>query len=268
MLREKTLVLILDYEGTLVPAGALAVRLPPAKRKQLTRLSQLGRVKLAVIDRRPAAALKKLVGVPGAVYLGHQGLETEGAGFDLVHPEASETKALMSRLRDRLKQAFKGGRGAAVPQEDFSLNVSWAQMAAKRAESFRSAVEKVLRPYLRSSRLMVSENKDGFQIRPVLRWSKGTTVLWLYGKILAQTAEEKILPVYMGGGRTDEDVFRSLKPVGVSVKVACETKEMVSSDADYYLLSHGEVFQAIGRLLELKSAPAHSPSAKVAAVAS
>lgn len=263
-LGEKTLVLILDYEGTLVPASAAPVRLPIAKRKQLVRLSQIAAVKTVVIDCRPAAELKRLVGVPGIIYFGHQGLEAEGQGaeFDLVHPEASAAKALVRKIRGRLEQVLKGVPGTTLSREDFLLRVSSARVAAKRAEGVRAAVEKVLRPYLRSSRLVVTGSKNGFEVRPALRWNKGTTVLWLYGKILSKTAEEKILPLYIGDGRTDEDVFRSMKPVGVSVKVAADPQEAISSDADYLLLSPGEVFQVIARLSELKSRPANQPSAR------
>lgn len=268
--RDRSVVLILDYEGTLTPAASSATgpRLQPGLKKSLARLSKLKKIVVAIISPRPAKGLKKVVGIPGLVYVGNSGLEAEAGNFALVHPESVEARNLIQKIKDRLKPALKGMRGVSLAHEAFTLQVSCLKVRAKKKEAVRLALGRAVRPYLKSLRLVLSETPKGWEVRPLMRWNKGTTVLWLYGRILAQMTEEKMMPVYLGDDRSDEDVFRSLKPMGMGIKVALDQNEVVLSDADYCLFSSTEVDKFLTRLAEIKSVSAASAPLEAPAPAS
>ena len=182
------------------------------------------------------------------IYAGNNGLEVESPTLQFAHPQAPLVKTLIGKIKDRLKQTLKSMRGIWVEDGVFSLNIHYAKAAPKKAEEARTLLEKVARPYVKTGRVVLAQGLKTWEIRPTLHWNKGTTALWLYGRVLAQSSDEKILPIYVGDDRTDEDAFRSLKPVGVSVKVAREEGDALLSDADYFLRSPEEVFEFLERL--------------------
>ena len=192
------------------------------------------------------------MGIPNLTYVGNHGLEVASPDLSFVHPQAVSAKNLVEKIKSRLKLVLKPFRGVLIEDKVFALGIHYRKLPVQKVTEARNIFEKAVRPYVRAGKVGVFEGKKVWELRPTLQWNKGTTVLWLYGRVLAQTAEEKILPIYIGDDRTDEDAFRSLKPVGLSVKVALDEAEALLSDADYYLKSPAEVIEFLERVKAVK----------------
>ena len=251
--KDRTLILFLDYDGTLTPIveRPSQAKLSLAGKRILRELVRTPGVKTAIVSGRTLADVKKRVGIPGLIYVGNHGLELEGPSISFTHPQAVEAKKLIAMIKARLKSAFRSFKGVLVEDKFFALSVHHRRLAQAQEGAARALFLKILRPYAKTSGILLTEGKKVWEVRPAVRWNKGTTVLWLYGRVLAQSSEEKILPLYVGDDRTDEDAFRALKPVGISVRVTDgETEE---SDADYFLRSPAEVYGFLRRVQSLKS---------------
>lgn len=255
LLKERTLMLFLDYDGTLTPIvnHPKEAKLSEGGKKVLRGMTLTPGIKTVIVSGRSLADVKKLVRIAGLLYVGNHGLELEGPAINFVHPQAVEAKKLIEKIRIRLRPALRSFTGVVIEDKTFTLSVHYRRLAQSKVEPARLVFLRILRPYARAAKVILTEGKKVWEVRPAIRWNKGTTVLWLYGRVLAQSSEERILPLYVGDDRTDEDAFRALKPVGLSVKVV--DSEADDTDADYFLRSPKEVFDFLNRVQNLKAEP-------------
>src|SRR5689334_18899125 len=100
------LVLLFDYDGTLVPIAPhpeLAV-LDRRGRRLLSSLARLPRVSVGVISGRALDDLESMVGLEDVYYAGVTGLEVELAGGTRFrHPVASRALVTMSQALERFE---------------------------------------------------------------------------------------------------------------------------------------------------------------------
>ncbi len=257
LIKERLVVLFLDYDGTLTPIveHPRLAKLSSQGKKLLRQTAHTEGVRTAIVSGRSLADLEALVGVPGLMYVGNHGLEFEGPAMHFTHPEALEAKELIQKIKGRLKEALRPFRGILVEDKVFTLSVHYRRLAQDNAEKAQAVFSKILAPYLAKSQVVLTEGKKVWEVRPAIRWNKGTMVLWLYGRMLAHYSQN-LFAVYVGDDRTDEDAFSALRRVGIGVKVT--PLEDASSHAAYFLRSPGEVFEFLNRLKTLKGSHAKS----------
>lgn len=250
-LRGHTLLLFLDYDGTLTPIvkHPRLARLSSKGKKILRQLVLTRDVKTAIVSGRPLTELKDLIDLPGLIYVGNHGLELEGPKLRFTHPGALQAKPLIKKLRDQLKRSFKSFPGIFVEDKTLTLSIHYRQLSPEKVKPARETLSKVLGPHLLSSALVLTEGKKVWEIRPSVRWNKGTMALWLYGRVLAHSTE-KVLPIYVGDDRTDEDAFQALKDQGIGVKVLEAESEL--GETAYSVRSPEEVFDFLERLIAIK----------------
>ncbi len=260
LLKDRYVVLFLDYDGTLSPimARPSMARLTFQQREGLKELSHQPGIRLAVISGRALLDVKKRVGVPGLVYAGNHGLELEGPKIRHVHPIAEEFKRLAKKLVDRLQLAYALLPEILVESKTYSISVHYRQVPDDKVEFAKMILFKEIGNYLGKSQVVLAEGKKVWEIRPPTEWNKGKTVLWLLARLMAHTGK-RVLPVYIGDDVTDEDAFKALKKNGITIKVADDLKQ--ASAAQYYLWSPEDVFEFIRRLLKMKSSSAVRKSA-------
>ena len=246
--REQDVMLFLHYERTLTPTLET--------KKMLRGLASHEGVKTAIVSERPLAELKRQVGVAGLIYVGNYGLEIDEPSKRFVHPHASAAKKLVEKILDRLKTTLKPFTGVSIQGKTFSIQVGYRRLAREKTDRARAVFFKTVRPYLSSSQLVIREGVNAWEIRPAPRWNKGTTIVWLYGKVLAQSPG-KVFPIYLGDGVTDEDAFYSIKPLGIGVKVGENSDE--GSAAPYSLRFPKEVLTFLKQVLSAKTPPPKSP---------
>lgn len=251
LLRERIVMLFLDYDGTLTPIvdHPHRARLSSVRRKLLRDLARAEGVKTAIVSGRSLADLKERVGIPGLVYAGNHGLELEGPAVHFVHPEASEARKLLQEISRKLLGVFESFPGIFVEDKALSLSVHYRKLSGEKLPEARAIFQKCLTPYIGASKILLRGGKKVWEIRPWTRWNKGTLVLWLVARILARSSE-RALPVYVGDDETDEDAFQAIRQKGIGIKVLEENGG--PSAADYFVHSSQEVFDFLKRLIRIK----------------
>lgn len=256
-LDERYLFLCLDFDGTLariVPNPDQA-KLSPRNKRTLEVLSNTNEIKIAIMSGRSLVDLKARIGLKEVIYAGNHGLEFEGPGIHFVHPQAQALTQRMNRVAEALEHAFKTERGIIVENKGLSLSLHYRMLNPERAARARSTFQSILDPYLRASRLSATEGKKVWEVRPPVKWNKGTTLLWLLGRLEGHL-NRNVYPVYIGDDQTDEDAFGALKGRGLSVKVRDAPDG--TSNAGYYVSTTREVIELLKRIYELKCNPEES----------
>lgn len=251
-IKDARLLLYLDYDGTLTPIAQhprLAV-LSPQKKKLLKEMAQLEETEIAVVSGRSLKELKDFVGVPGLVYAGNHGLEFEGPSFRFIHPEALQAGKLFETFLERMGKEFQTFPGVWIEDKRLTLSVHYRKLPLSRVKEAGKKLREFLSPHLERSQLVLTQGKKVWEVRPPLRWNKGTMVSWLLARVMAHDDTKKVFPLYVGDDQTDEDAFRVLKKRGLGIKVTRRPEE--ASEAPYCLDSTKEVFELLKKIKNLK----------------
>ena len=218
MSNRRRFLLLLDYDGTLAPIRPTPelARLDPGIRRLLRRLSRRGGMQLGFISGRSLSELRKMVGVPGAVYAGNHGYELEGPGIRFTHPKAQSVSPVLARIASKLRRALRAIPGAWVESKRLSLSVHWRKVSAAHEAGFHRAVLRTVAPWIAKGRVRITPGKRVVEVRPPAAWNKGAVVAWLmraYGCPRGGV-------LYAGDDWTDEDAFRVVNRVhGISIFV-------------------------------------------------
>ncbi len=223
LLSTQPLAVATDFDGTIseiAPAPELAV-VDPRSRELLTRLAD--RLPLvAVISGRRVEDARRLVGLPGIVYLGNHGLERWEDGATHVEPLALRYHIA---LRSILETA---GRALALPGlvvEEKQTGASIHYRLTSDPAAAREQVISVLRDLTKDTGFQVVEGRRVIELRPSLDIDKGTALFDLLSRHPVRAA------VYAGDDRTDLDAFTGLRrweqqEGGRSLAVAVSSPEM------------------------------------------
>jgi trehalose-phosphatase len=204
----------LDYDGTLVPIRGRPelARLTVERRDELALLGK--ELFVGIVSGRPLAQLRRMVGLPGLVYVGNHGLEIWASGRTWVHPEAARAKRKIARAVSAIKSGACDFPGIFVENKGLTASVHFRQVPARHHAPLRAIVA----DEVRRSRgdLVLSRGKKVFEIRPNIPWDKGRGVLELLRRPRGLRA---FFPVYIGDDQTDEDAFRALRDRGMTIRV-------------------------------------------------
>ncbi|MBI4394609.1 MAG: trehalose-phosphatase [Candidatus Omnitrophica bacterium] len=250
-LTKDTVMLFLDYDGTLTPIvrhPSLA-RLTESNKNILKQLSRKQNIRVCIISGRSLADLKKQIGISNVIYVGNHGFELEGVGTGQIEPADQKTQKLISEIDAQLQSALKGISSIFIENKTITLSIHYRLVSKKDVALAKAQLTKVLTPYLDHSQIVLREGKKVWEVRPAVPWDKGSTVLWFL-ECLAFKMNCPVLPIYIGDDETDEDAFKVLKETGLGVKVSENGNE--SSEARYYLRSTEEVFEFLKYLVALK----------------
>jgi len=232
---QKGVILLLDYDGTLVPIAKrpeLAI-LPPDMRALLKSLAR--RFLVAIISGRSLGEVKKLVGVKGIYYVGNHGLEIDGPRTKLLRSEAKRIRPFIAEICTRLRKNLGVISGAIIEDKGLTASIHYRLVVRRELPSLKNIFGKIVGPYVNSGKIRVTHGKKVFEIRPNIEWDKGKAVLWVIDVV---DPNGKLVPVYIGDDRTDEDAFLALKNKGVTVLVSEKRKK---SHATFFLKNVPEV---------------------------
>jgi trehalose-phosphatase len=210
--RAARLLVLTDLDGTLIPIRATPdlATVDATTRAVLRRLARAPGVRLGIISGRQLADVRRMVRVPGLVYVGNHGLEQGLPGRTIVVPAARRTTGTMAHLSRELARTVRPIRGAFVEPKRYTLSVHWRGVSPRDARRFHRAVQAVLRPWRVRGTIRVTLGKRVIEVRPPVRWDKGSAVEWLARHWRCRRGEL----VYLGDDRTDEDAFRAVNRRG------------------------------------------------------
>ena len=243
--QAQTLFLLLDYDGTLTPIVArpeLAL-CPPGVKVLLEKLRDYPKVLLAIISGRSLEDIRAKVGISGITYVGNHGLEIENpAGIHRKRLSQSREQEL-KRIKQTLEERLGPIPGLLFEDKGPILTVHYRQAPP---ESFGQVLEKVVEEVVGrwEERWQITSGKKIWEIRPRMDFSKGKTVRAL----LRSNPGPRLLPIYLGDDRSDEDAFQVVTDQGLSIFVGPSSFPSV---AHYFLREPSEVHQFLHRCEEI-----------------
>ena len=229
LLRQPLAALLVDLDGTLsriAPRPELATVRAPARRAVRTLLGRLTLV--AAISGRSASDARRLLDVPGVVYVGNHGMEALVGRQRWAHPEAAACRAQIAAV---LRAVAIGVQRGDVRYEPKGLTASIHYRGAADPEAAREAILAALSSLPEAAPLHITEGRQVIEIRPPVALSKGTAVGCLvrrYGLCAA---------LYLGDDRTDLDAVRTLQTARAEGQVRALTVAVASSEAPPELLA-------------------------------
>jgi trehalose 6-phosphate phosphatase len=228
LLRQPAAALLVDLDGTLsqiAPRPELATIAPATREAVRALLRRLTLV--AAISGRSATDARRLLNVPGVVYIGNHGMEALIGQQHWAHADAAACRGQIARVLHDVAVCVKRGDLRYEPK---GLTASIHYRGVSDPEVARSAVLAALSALPEAAPLHITEGRQVIEIRPPVAVSKGTAVSCLvrrYGLCAA---------LYVGDDRTDLDAVRTLQTARAEGHVRALTVAVASAEAPEELL--------------------------------
>jgi trehalose 6-phosphate synthase/phosphatase len=209
--------LILDYDGTLVPLAASPAAATPDRElySLLGELAQLPHTGIAIVSGRPQADLERWFGPMPLTLAAEHGTWLRLLGTHWQNM-GDVTIAERDEIVSRMQQASRGAYGSLVESKTsgaaFHFRNVEPAVAARTARHLRSTLLRELSPTweLVDGKLVIEAKSRNV--------GKGRVLEQILPHHLgASTATDRVLCI--GDDRTDEDMFRVLSPYGLTIHV-------------------------------------------------
>lgn len=216
----RTLHVLLDYDGTLVPLAdhPAKARLPRGLQRLLEALARQSGVHVTLVSGRSLKDLRRQVRLPRIGYVGNHGLELRDGTLRYVHAVAKKSRGPLRAIVRGLRRALRPIRGAWVEDKGLTASVHYRLVKPSEIPRVRQMFYAVVQPYQLKRHIRVTTGRCVFEVRPPVSWTKATMVNWLLTHRVA--GGRRPLPLYVGDDMTDEDVFALLRQRGLTVAVA------------------------------------------------
>jgi trehalose 6-phosphate phosphatase len=199
-----TLILMFDYDGTLVPLAdhPAAAALAPSTRQLLKRLAATPRVRIGVLSGREIDDLARRVALRRVYLAGTGGLELRLNGARIIHPCSREAAVLIEQVVKRLHQTTVLFPRSWVESKCLGCTVHYRAVDPDSIGAIPARVIDALRPW--AERLNIVQGPLALEITPDLGWDKGTAVRMMLECIRAETPRV----VFAGDGDNDAPAYR------------------------------------------------------------
>ena len=243
-LKGKTLVVFLDYDGTLTPIVAtpdLAI-ISDEMRSVVKELSK--KIKVAIVSGRATDDVKAKAKIDGIFYAGSHGFEINyPSGEVKINEEAQAIRPMIDEVQQKLAEKVKDIKGALIENVKYTVSAHYRLVSDEDFSRFEKEVDDILSQY---PQLRKTSGKKVFEIRPKIDWHKGKAVDWIMN--IFEKEQQNILPVYLGDDTTDEDAFRALKEKGFGILVATAERQ---TEAEYLVKDPEEVKKVLETFKDL-----------------
>jgi trehalose-phosphatase len=235
------LVLLFDYDGTLVPivAHPHLATLSEETRRLLQQLAGRPRLAVGVLSGRRLEELKGLVGLPGLCYCGTSGLELELDGALIVHPQAAVARDLVEKAVAAVQDRITAYPGAWVENKRLGLTVHYRDVAQEQIGPLASHVRSILQPF--AEQLRILDTARAIEITPAFGWTKATAVQ----RIVTHYGPNAV-PLYAGDEANDADALEAAASLG---GVALGIGPQAPSAARHRLSDPAELFDFLSGFL-------------------
>jgi len=235
------LAVFLDYDGTLTPIVSHPedAWLPESMRQTLRSLA--ARAPVAILSGRDLDDVRGRVLVDGIVYAGSHGFDIAGAG-GLRRELGAAYLPVLDTAETELREALDEIQGAQLERKHFSVAAHYRNVNESDAFRVAQAVDAVA---ARHRELRRMDGKKVCELLPDIDWDKGKAVLWLLEAL--ELERGKVLPIYIGDDRTDEDAFSALEKRGVAILVSEQPQVTAAS---YWLHNPEEVEEFLQKITD------------------
>ncbi|MBZ0166209.1 MAG: trehalose-phosphatase [Candidatus Omnitrophica bacterium] len=233
-LKNKSVFLFLDYDGTLTPIVAtpeLAI-ISDDMRELVKKAATMHTT--AIVSGRATADVRSKVLVEGIYYAGSHGFEiVDPAGAVHQNAQAAEIRATVEQIFAQLTTRLSDIPGALVEDVKYTISVHYRLVAEEHFPKIEAAVNDILKEYPQFRR---TSGKKVFEIRPDIPWDKGKAVEWILREL--NFTVDKNIAIYIGDDTTDEDAFAVLQGKGFGILVSENPKKSL---AQYQVKDTAEV---------------------------
>ena len=249
-LKEKELLLFLDYDGTLAAIAATPQEafLPPETRETLDALSRDSTCRVVIVTGRALADVRKRIGLKKVTYIGNHGFEIHGPDTHFQNNCFPRVRDVFRKLFSEFDKKFRDLPGVILEDKGMTLSVHYRQVEEKRQPLFERRFHAIVSPFVEQNEIKVYKGKKVYEVRPPVEWDKGKVVLWMLKEYQTMMGNKKTVTVYIGDDETDEDAFRALSEKAITVRVGHST----SSKAQYYLEDTHQVAEFLKAVLVIK----------------
>ena len=160
----------------------------------------------------------------------------------LRRQEATKFLPALDAAEKELREKLTGIAGAFIERKRFSIAAHYRNVKENDAFSVALAVDAVA---ARHRELRRMDGKKVHELLPDIDWDKGKAVLWLLEAL--ELERGKVLPIYIGDDRTDEDAFSALEKRGVTILVSEQPQVTAAS---YWLHNPEEVEEFLQKITD------------------
>lgn len=238
------IVLLLDFDGTLVPITnkPQKVILPSTVKELLISIRDNHRLCLGIVSGRRLNILKHRVGIDGIIYVGSHGWEWEiDKKRYYFRPSLEKLKAL-ERLKQKIKKLSADFAGTFVEDKycSFTVNFRFTENLALFQESFSKITKK--ENYLGLIKIM--KGKRVYDIHPNEEWGKGHAVSQIISHLKKTYKKNNLQTFYIGDDTTDEEVFNKNQKI-TTIRVGKNR----NSRAKYFVKNPKEIHKFLAFIL-------------------
>jgi trehalose-phosphatase len=230
----------LDYDGTLTPIVSHPEDAWLADSMRQTLRLLVARVPVAILSGRDLDDVRGRVHVDGLVYAGSHGFDIAGAG-GLRRRLGAAYLPVLDTAETELREALDEISGAQLERKHFSVAAHYRNVNESDAFRVALAVDAVAARHRELRRI---DGKKVYELLPDIDWNKGKAVLWLLETL--DLVRGKVLPIFIGDDRTDEDAFRALEKRGFGILVSEQPQVTAAS---YWLKNPEKVERFLRELI-------------------
>jgi trehalose 6-phosphate phosphatase len=229
----------LDYDGTLTPIVSHPEDAWLSESMRETLRSLAARLPVAILSGRDLDDVRGRVLVDGIVYAGSHGFDIAGAG-GLRGELGTAYLPVLDAAEMELREALDEIPGSQLERKHFSVAAHYRNVNESDAFRVTQAVDTVAEGHHELRRI---DGKKVYELLPDIDWDKGKAVLWLLETLKLERG--KVLPIYIGDDRTDEDAFSALEKRGVAILVSEQPQVTAAS---YWLRNPEEVEEFLQKI--------------------
>ena len=231
LLKDQGLLLLLDYDGTLVEIAPRPELARPTQELMhiLGRLASLPGLALVVVSGRPLENLREFLPIDGLHYLGSHGAEGLIGGKPWTLKVDAGSREAQEELHRQLTRTLADVRGWWLETKPLGFALHYRQAEPEEEVRILQALEPWLDQVSRTGRHQILRGKKVVEILPQ-GVSKGAAIQ----EVLLLPGFSDLFPVYLGDDVTDESAFQVLQGRGLTVKVGVTKEATVAS----YSLAH------------------------------
>ncbi|PRW60926.1 trehalose-phosphate phosphatase A [Chlorella sorokiniana] len=247
---NKLVAVFLDYDGTLTPIVSnpdLALMSDHA-RAAVRRVAQL--FPTAIISGRGREKVQQFVQLAELYYAGSHGMDIVGPDVegtphaDLAFQPAAQYEPLMDAVYEELAAGVAQIAGSSVEHNKFCVSVHFRNCDPDDYPAVVGVVEAVAAAH---PELRVTRGRKVLEVRPQVDWDKGTALAHLL-ELLGLADPDRVVCLYIGDDRTDEDAFKVLAERRLGGGILVSTKPKPTA-ALWTLRDPAEVAAFLNRLV-------------------